>query len=199
MDELEKLNLTLISEADKILHDYGLLQILNKYGNPIVHGSYALNLMTWRDLDIYLETNEMNEKKFFNLGGEIAVSLKPHRMHCRNEFIGKTPNLPVGFYWAVYTTLKFPEVWKIDIWTMDSNQIRLYQKEFDDLKSKINREKRLIILMIKNHFCKHSEYRRKFNSADIYHAVIEEGISSIKEFSEWLEKNKGINANVAPY
>ena len=190
MNELEKLNLTLISEANQILYDYRLLQILKRYGNPIVCGSYALNLMTWRDLDIYLETNEMTEKKFFNLGGEIALSLKPYRMHYRNEFIGKTLNLPTGIYWAIYSTLKFPEVWKIDIWAMDSNQIKRYQKEFDNLKSKIDKDKRLIILRIKNRFCKHPEHRRKFVSADIYYAVIEEGISSIKEFSKWLEKNK---------
>jgi len=192
MGDLEKLNSTLVSEANEILHTYGLLRILNKYGNPIMTGSYSLNLMTWRDLDIYLKTEEMSEKRFFDLGKEIAVCLKPQRMHFRDEFIGKTPNLPMGFYWGIYTTLKFSDVWKIDIWAMDSNQINLYQKESDGLKSRIDDEKRPRILMIKNHFYKHPEYRRKFSARDIYDAVITENVKSTKEFSEWLRKNKGI-------
>ena len=193
MDKLEKLNSIIKAEANEILHDYGLLQILNKYGNPIVTGSYVLDLMTWRDLDIHLETNDMTEKRFFELGQEIALSLKPHRMHYRNEFLDKTLDLPVGFYWGIYTNaLRFPEVWKIDIWALDSNQINIDQKKFNDLKSKIDKDKRSIILSIKNHFCKHPEYRKKFYSIDIYHAAIEEDIKSTKEFSKWLERNKGI-------
>jgi len=148
--------------------------------------------MTWRDLDIYLEVTKMTEKRFFDLGKEIALSLKPHRMHFRNEIIGKTPNLPVGFYWGIYATLKFSDVWKIDIWAMDSSQIHLYQKELDDLKATIDEEKRRKILAIKNHFYKHPEYRRKFAARDIYNAVITENVKSIKEFSEWLRRNKGI-------
>ncbi len=192
MNDLEKLNSTLITEANEILHEYGLLQILSKYGNPIITGSYSLNLMTWRDLDIYLEADEMTEERFFNLGKEIVVRLKAHRMHFRNEFISKTPNLPVGFYWGIYITLNFSDVWKIDVWAIDSNQINLYQKELNDLKSRIDEEKRPIILMIKHHFCKHPEYRRKFAARDIYHAVIAENVNSTKQFSEWLRSKKGI-------
>ena len=77
MDELEKLNSTIISEANKILYDQGLLEILGKYGNPVLTGSYVLELMTWRDLDIYLGTNQMTESRFFQLGVEIALCLKP--------------------------------------------------------------------------------------------------------------------------
>ena len=47
--------------------------------------------------------------------------------------------------------------------------------------------------MIKKHFCKHPEYRQNFNGMDIYHAVIEEDIKSIKEFARWLEKNREIS------
>ena len=193
MDELEKLNSTITSEANKILYDRGLLGILGKYGNPVPTGSYVLGLMTWRDLDIYLETNEMTEKRFFQLGEEIALGLKPQRMHYRNEFIGKTPNLPVGFYWGIYIiSLDFPEEWKIDIWAIDANQTTKLQKELEDLKSKIAKNARPIILKIKNHFCKHPEYRRTFTSMDIYHAVIEEDIKSTKEFSKWLQGSRGV-------
>jgi hypothetical protein len=193
MDELEKLNATITSEADKILHDHGLLQIMSRHGTPVLTGSYVLGLMTWRDLDIYLETNEMTEGKFFQLGNELASSLKPHRMHYRNEFIGRTSTLPAGLYWGIYTSsLGFPDEWKTDIWAIDSNQVNTLQRQLDELKSRIDQDKRPPILAIKNHFCKHPEYRRKFTSSDIYHAVIEEGIRSVGEFSQWLKVNRGI-------
>jgi len=73
MNEFEKLNLALISEANTLLYDYGLLEILEKYGTPNIHGSYSLNLMTWRDLDLYLENDEITVKTFFNLGLDIAT------------------------------------------------------------------------------------------------------------------------------
>ena len=61
MNEFEKLNLALISEASTILYDYNLLEILEKYGTPNINGSYSLQLMTWRDLDIHLENDEIIE------------------------------------------------------------------------------------------------------------------------------------------
>ena len=193
MDDLEQLNSTIISEANQILHDHGLLHIIGKYGTPVLTGSYMLELMTWRDLDIYLATNELTEGKFFQLGNELASSLKPHRMHYRNEFIGSTPTLPAGLYWGIYTSsLGFPDEWKIDIWAIDSNQVNTLQRQIDELKARIGQDKRPPILAIKNHFCRHPEYRRKFTSSDIYHAVIEESIESVGEFSQWLEVNKGI-------
>ena len=193
MDQLEQLNKTITSEADNILHDYGLLEMLSRYGNPVTWGSYLLGLMTWRDLDIYLETSEINETKFFQLGKDIALLLKPHRMHYRNEFIGQTPGLPSGLYWGIYTIFpEFADEWKIDIWSIDSHQLEAYKREFDVLKSDINTDNRPIILAVKYHFCNHPEYRRAFTSMDIYHAVIDEGIRSVKEFSQWLQTKKQI-------
>jgi len=149
--------------------------------------------MTWRDLDIYLETNEMTNERFFRLGDELASSLKPHRMHYRNEFIGRTSTLPAGLYWGIYTSsLGFPEEWKIDIWAIDSKQVNTLQRQLDELKSRIDQDNRPLILAIKNHFCRHPEHRRKFTSSDIYHAVTEEGIKSVGDFSQWLKVNRGI-------
>ena len=134
----------------------------------------------------------MTEERFFELGKEILLSLRPERMHYRNEFIMRTPDLPTGLYWGVYTTLSFPGIWKIDIWAMDSDQIDVRQRKIDELRSKINEDNRGTILEIKGHFCQHPEYRKRFYALDIYRAVIEEDVRSIRGFSEWLEKNKGV-------
>jgi hypothetical protein len=48
-------------------------------------GSYVLGLMTWRDLDIHVVREDLDVRTFFDLGGEIAGLMKPHRMHFRDE------------------------------------------------------------------------------------------------------------------
>lgn len=191
MNKLEKLNIMLIKEADRILKDYGL-KILSKYGKPVVTGSYALKLMAWRDLDIHVEVKEFDERKFFELGKEIMSKIRPDRMHYRNELIMKDIELPMGLYWGVYTKILSQDTWKIDIWAMDSRQTKKHAKQFKELKSKINAGNRNIILTIKNKYCKHPEHRKKFTSMDIYNAVIEDNIKSVKEFSDWLWKKRGI-------
>lgn len=47
------------SEADRILAS-GLLAILERYGDVHLIGSYALGLMTWRDLDCYLVHEQLD-------------------------------------------------------------------------------------------------------------------------------------------
>ena len=54
MDALETQNTRLVGEADTILYDLGLYEVLEKYGEVVVTGSYSLSTMTWRDLDIYI-------------------------------------------------------------------------------------------------------------------------------------------------
>jgi hypothetical protein len=193
MNEMEKHNIEIIGEANKILHDYGVLSILNKYGSPFPTGSFLLGVMTWRDLDIYLESNNITESRFFQLGGEAAAALKPQKMHYKNEFLAREPNLPVGFYWGIYVTgLVSHEEWKIDLWAIDSEQRKSFQKEIEKLQTKLNTDNRLTILEIKNHFYTHPDYRRKFGSVDIYRAVIDQGIKSVSGFAKWLEKDRGI-------
>lgn len=72
------------TEADDILRS-GLLTILRRHGEVHVLGSYALGLMTWRDLDLHVVREDLDVTAFFDLGGEIATLLTPQRMHFRDE------------------------------------------------------------------------------------------------------------------
>jgi len=194
MHKLEKQNLLLIREADKLLYEYGLLKIMKKYGIPFITGSYVLGLMTWRDLDIDLEIDNVTEQRFFQMGGEIAATLKPWRMSFRNELMGKTRSLPLGFYFGVHTRiLGVSKDWKIDIWSMNTEQIKQAKREFSALQAGVNATNGLIILEIKNHFCQHPEFLVGIHSLDIYNAVLKDGINTIEQFSTWIKENRGID------
>ena len=48
-----KLKMGIIEEATDLLENKGLRTILEEYGTVLPTGSYALDLMTWRDLDLF--------------------------------------------------------------------------------------------------------------------------------------------------
>ena len=75
------------AEADEILRA-GLRSLLNRHGEVHVVGSYVLELMTWRDLDIHVVQEDLDVGRFFDFGAGIARLLKPHRMHFRDESTG---------------------------------------------------------------------------------------------------------------
>lgn len=185
-------NSKIISEANYILNELGLYNVLKKYGKTFVTGSYFLQLMTWRDLDIYIDFSNMKDEHFFKLGYDLSALLKPYRMSYRNELIEKTPNLPKGLYWGIYTNSIDSDKWKIDIWAVDSKQFNQFKLEIKELNSQIDNVKRTYIMDIKSSICNHSQYRRQLYSVDIYNAVINENVKSIGEFKTWLQKSKGL-------
>lgn len=187
----DELNQKILNEADEILYGFGLFDTLKKYGNPQVSGSYLLKLMTWRDLDIYLESNSIGTEAFFELGKEISTKLNPSKMSFRNELIGKTPHLPKGLYWGVHTNL-LEQKWKIDIWAIDSEEIKQKQSRVEEIQFKIDTSKRQLILELKSHLHSHSLYRKTFFSIDIYDAVLNDEITSLEQFKEWLYIKKEI-------
>lgn len=180
------------TEADSILHEKGLLALMEAYGTPHVTGSYALDLMTWRDLDIYLESPDMPEERFSELGGRVALALRPSRMQFRNERVARTPGLPSGLYWGVHAALPGHGLWKIDIWCVLSEECRRLLRHCDGIARRLTPSARTAILQVKARCCEHSEYRYGFSSQDIYTAVLDDGIETFDQFRAYLQARKGI-------
>ena len=86
----DRIDPLLRQEADGLLREKGLHSLLGQYGEVHVTGSYALKLMAWRDLDIYLVSPNMAPRRFFELGGRVAELLNPAKMNFRNERIAKS-------------------------------------------------------------------------------------------------------------
>jgi hypothetical protein len=178
-------------EADGILRS-GLLTILGRHGEVHVVGSYALGLMTWRDLDLHIVREDRDVKSFFDLGGEIAALLKPHRMHFRDESIVGTPGLPLGLYWGIYLGDERAGAWKIDIWETNGQAFDSVRCFGDEILAQLNDNNRAVILAIKAACWQHPQYRRGFTSADIYAAVLDRGVRDIEGFWVDLRERKGI-------
>jgi hypothetical protein len=184
--ELNDISNLIRKEADGILYEKGFLSMLERFGTPHITGSYALNLMTWRDLDIYLEIESISAENFFVLGAEINRLFKPVKMSYRNERISRTDGLPVGLYWGIYLGNERKGAWKIDLWAVDANECRQRIKFCDDIATKLTPISREIILAIKSECWRDPEYRRSYSSKDIYETVLSNQVKNIEEFKQFL-------------
>lgn len=183
------LNSLIKKEADEILFEKGLMDILRSFGTPRVSGSYALGLMTWRDLDIYLEVEDIAEVDFFKLGGEICTVFTPVKMSFRNEVIAKTKGLPAGLYWGIYLGNERAGAWKIDVWAVEASECRRLINYCNDIKKVLTPATASIITDIKSHCWQDPEYRKTYASTDIYKAVLENNVTDTEGFRKYL-KNK---------
>jgi hypothetical protein len=185
------LNDAIHAEAEHIL-DSGLRTLLTENGEVHVVGSYALGLMTWRDLDLHVVHDKPDVEAFFRLGGRIAALLHPHRMHFRDESRVGTPNLPQGLYWGVYLGDERRGAWKIDIWQTNRAGFDSVRRFGEHIAGRLDAASRAAILAIKDVCWTHPEYRRSFTSADIYSAVLDRGVRDIGAFWADLRAKKGI-------
>ena len=189
-ESLVKLNSAIKAEADEIFLNHGLLDILNSFGTPHITGSYALGLMTWRDLDIYLQVDNFSQTDFFKLGGKISAAFNPVKMSFRNELIAQTKGLPTGLYWGIYFGNERAGDRKVDIWAVSATECRRLIQYCTAIQQKLTPETISKILNIKSQCWQDPEYRRSYSSADIYDAVLEKNVSSIESFRKYLKTYK---------
>jgi hypothetical protein len=187
MNDLLTVNSLIKKEADEILYEKGLFRILSSFGTPHISGSYALDLMTWRDLDIYLETDNIPETEFFVLGGKISTVFQPVKMSFRNERIARTKGLPAGLYWGVYLGNERTGAWKIDIWAVSSAECQRLVEYCSDIKQKLTPATAIQILDIKSQCWQDPAYRRSYSSMDIYKAVLEKNVTGMEAFKDYLK------------
>jgi hypothetical protein len=169
------------AEADRLL-SRGLGDLLAAYGEVHVTGSYMLGLMTWRDLDIHLVREPLECNSFFALGGRLAALLEPHRMHYRDETVRHTPGLPRGLYWGIYLGDEREGAWKIDIWASSRGDYEPVRRFVERVHARLTPDTRDTILEIKTACWRHPEYRREFSSADVYEAVLTQGVKGAESF-----------------
>ena len=177
-------------EASDLLDKEGLLSMLSAFGTTQVIGSYALDTMTWPDIDISMNLpDEQNVELFFELGKRIATKFEITKMSYSNHFIRNFPGFDHGLYWGIQ--LRYAErEWKIDLWGYGDTDYQKHITEADALRRQLQQADRVAILRIKHVICQHPDYRGNvYNSMAIYRAVLEDKVESVDEFKVWVEKH----------
>ncbi len=189
MDEdLIKLDGAIRAEADEMLDGKGLRTLLEQYGKVHVAGSYALRLMVWRDLDIYLEADDLPLSAFFDLGGKIAASLEPVWMSFRNHRLQPLPTGLQSLYWGIRMGDIHQGAWKIDLHAMDSQACAEQLSGIRQLSVRLDEQSRLRILDIKSQCWRLPQFRRELTSMDIYEAVLDDGAANMADFRKHMAK-----------
>lgn len=182
-DQNEKIK----AEADIILSEKNLLGLLQKYGTPHVHGSYKLDLMTWRDLDIHLVSETITKQEFFTLGQEICVALNPTVMNFKDWRLMGDANNPDGYYWGVILGNERKGDWKIDLAAVPLAEHLKTEAVSRDIENRLTEENRAIILEIKNACWTDPMYRKKYGSMHIYRSVLDSGVVDLAGLKKYLE------------
>src|SRR6266481_6362058 len=89
------------AEADALLESQGLRTLLEQYAPIHVVGSYALELMVWRDLDVLMNAPGIRVDEFFDLGKRITAVLSPWKMFFTNNRDHEGTPDPRGLYWGI--------------------------------------------------------------------------------------------------
>lgn len=174
-------------QADEILKELNLLVILKKYGEITFVGSYALDLMVKKDIDIVV-TSIMDYKNFLEFVNYLFPKKNIYGLNLQDFSKSIYPNRPYGIYCGITYLIKPDTFWKIDVWFMTKEENGA-KKLVDWVKEKLTNENREIILKIKNEML-NTKHGKEISGMDVYKAVLEKGIKDLNGFRDYL-KEKG--------
>ena len=184
-DYLNKQNL-LHKEAERILLELNLINFLSRLGKPTIVGSFALNLMSWPDIDIVV-VSEMEIQGYLDTANYLFQKQNVYSLNLQDFRKSIYLDRPQGLYCGVCYLVKPKTFWKIDIWFLpDAKALDLVKS----VKSKLNDENRLTILKIKNEMRESTKHGKEVSGMDVYKAVLEKGVKNLIEFGSYL-KNQG--------
>lgn len=183
----ERVAAELRGEADELVSRAGLLPLLRGYGQPHLSGSYSLGLMTWRDLDIYLELDPPDLQRFLELGCRIGQSLKPRKLSFTDHLNFASTEVLSGLYWGIQTKELSKGGWKIDLWGVTPDVCAERLEHCRALERQLTPALRTAILAIKREVCRHPSYRDTITSQDVYDAALA-GAKTAQDFWAWVGK-----------
>lgn len=174
----------------KLLSSSGLLDILRKFGETRIVGSYAANLMVQGDIDIHV----IRQKPFSKKDALLLFNAAVKRTKFNSYYIGDWNNtnihleFPKGYYIG-FKKQHLGQKWKIDVWLLSrAEQARFDRRDLNISKANLSTVQRQAILRLKA-YC--NKNRCKMPSQKIYEMVLNKKLSAIKDLKKILKQNKG--------
>lgn len=177
-------NTELKKEADLLIEQCSLAELLAPYLGWFIGGSYSYDLMCWRDLDIYALDPPHDLKQCFEVGFELTRRLAAKKSFFTNN-VGGEPN---GLYWGIRLGDARQGAWKVDVWFLDQEGYQRHAVYSADMRDKLTGDDRAAILTIKEYYWRQASYRDTVTSDMIYRAVLENGVRSISDFEGHIKR-----------
>ncbi|MFO7973842.1 MAG: hypothetical protein R6V12_04330 [Candidatus Hydrogenedentota bacterium] len=175
----EEFATALHNEAELLLERSGLGAILRGYGKVHFTGSYALDLMAWRDIDVQLVLFEMWDPldAFFALGHQIAKLRGVFHMTFDNHLRRPAPHLSAGLYWGIRMIDPDTDAeWNIDVWAVDDAHAQQNDGLMQRIRAALDDDARRRLLDFKHAFLTKDGRTLPFSSTPLYEAVLFEGL-----------------------
>ncbi|MBR4960710.1 MAG: hypothetical protein IKY52_07425 [Clostridia bacterium] len=181
-------------DAHRLLYEFGLLEILQAYGEPHLIGSASMDLMAWPDLDIDVINTGMSLEKLHTLTRTLLDRFSPVWYEGKEEITdeGKTV-----WFQGLETEITGTR-WNIDIWFFDTETIEIAEAYCGRIRKKTtgNPALRDAILHLKKELLARNLYSfEKYTSMDVYRAVLDLGITDIDTFLTAYEKPSSYTLN----
>jgi hypothetical protein len=172
-------------EADVVMREVRLNEIIAPYGAVQPQGSYSLDLMMYPDIDLFIPPVSLDE--LFAIGAQLAAS----ELVTQVKFQKWAPEgLPGGRYaQARVRHGDWGREWKLDIWSVDEAVARRQLSEQESFKRKLTPALREQILRYKHSILNKDHRTPVFSGYFIYKAFLDEGMTDFDEVTRYLIAN----------
>ncbi len=169
--------------AKEILGDLKLLNLWSKFGEPVVVGAVAYDLVAAPDIDMEIYCDDLKIKHGFKV-----LELCALNPNVKSEKFGNHLDSPdQGLYWQL-RYMHNKEEWKIDMWSVSNDHPGPLGRDLIiPMKDALTDEMRRIILQIKEKIIQDPVL--SCPSIYLYKAVFDDNVRTIEQLKEWLKHN----------
>lgn len=173
-------------EAQRVLKELNLVELLSKAGVLRQTGSCVLGLMVWRDIDLSVSSPGLSIECAFEMMHPLLTHPRVKQVryfHQSDHF--KLTGLDERYYFMVFYEHHEQAEWKLDISFWLGEGIHP-EPVHNAIEQQLTPETRLTILRIKDVWYQLPAYRSEVYSTDIYDAVLQHGVRTLTEFDHYL-------------
>ena len=180
---------SLRQEADAVMDLIHLHDHCAAIGDIIPTGSYYLDLMMYPDIDLYLPPT--SPETLMTLGSELVKYDCVKKINFQKA--GTQADLKNGLYLKpIIEHGNWERPWKIDIWSLPFDIIEKNQQQLDELKNRMTKADRQLILEYKFSVLTEAGRTPMFSGIYIYQAVVIHRMTDYDDITIYLREN-GIN------
>lgn len=172
-------------EADNKLSETKILEALSNYGEAYITGSYALDLMVRKEMDVNIALDKPTNETVIEILDDVMRLLSPISLDYRNRTLPET-KIRIDGHWIFAKCL---DGWKFDIWVIGREEHEKQMKMFDELESRITDANRATIMEIKQQAQQDEEISKTYTGQSVYDAVLDNGITSFAEYKGYLKNS----------
>ncbi len=197
--------MTIKEQANAMLSECGILEVLKQFGEAHLHGSHDLDLMVWPELDFGILMKDLSFSSPFELVAALSKKVYPTTSMVINQ-IDRKPIFPMKVENNALIDFRFLHQnveWKLDMVLVSKDVERTGPLYNQDVRRYLTPDNHRIVKTIKEQLI-HSPYYRKsrweftdrsqyFGANDVYKAVFGQGVTNVDQFVGYLKHVRGID------